>query len=104
MLAWLTISYFRSGPEGVCIRAARRLESLLTLWSVAPADELLSDRQANQAYTTADIGRPYIISFLSSGDWIDIDTDQLSTFKRQAQLDLLAEQKFIWPCRVAKVE
>ena len=104
MLAWLTTPYFRSGPEGVCIRAARQLESLLSLWSVAPADELLSDRQHNQAHITVDIGRLYIIYFLSGGDWIDIDTDQLSTSKRQPHLDLLAEQKFIWPCRVAKVE
>jgi len=51
----------------VCIRAARQLESLLPLWSVTPADELLSGRQDNQAYTTADISRSYIVYFLSSG-------------------------------------
>ena len=75
-----------------CIHAARQLESLLPLWSVEPANELLSDRQDNEAYAATDGGgRTYIVYFPSGGEvrfdlseasgiltiqWINIDTGQ----------------------------
>ena len=45
------------------IRAARKLESKIPLWSVQPANELLSDREANEAYLAADPGRAYAVYF-----------------------------------------
>jgi len=75
-----------------CIRAARQLESLLPLWSIEPVNELLSDRQDNEAYAATDgRGRTYIVYFPSGGEvrldlseaseiltiqWINIDTGQ----------------------------
>lgn len=74
-----------------CIRAARKLESLIPLWSVRPANDLLSDRQPNEAYLAANAGRAYAIYFPAGGvvsldlsgakgqlvaRWIDVDTGQ----------------------------
>ncbi|MEZ6078759.1 MAG: hypothetical protein R3C56_24730 [Pirellulaceae bacterium] len=50
-----------------CIRAARKLESFAPLWSVQAANELLSDREANEAYLAADKGRSYLIYFPAGG-------------------------------------
>lgn len=72
-----------------CIRAARKLESLIPLWSVEPNAELLSDCDPNEAYVAADRGRAYAVYFPAGGDvqldlteakrkftihWINIDT------------------------------
>jgi hypothetical protein len=74
-----------------CIRAARRLESLIPLWSVSPADDLLSNRDDNEAYVAANRGRAYAVYFPAGGEvqldlndasgtlnaqWINIDTGQ----------------------------
>ncbi|MGE0759866.1 MAG: hypothetical protein AB7F89_07095 [Pirellulaceae bacterium] len=71
------------------IRAARRLESHIPLWTVTPANELLSERHANEAYLAADPGRAYALYFPAGGQvridlsaankpltayWIPIDT------------------------------
>lgn len=86
------------------IRAARRLESLIPLWTVQPANELLSDRSDNEAYLAAEKGKAYAIYVPHGGDvevdftdvkgsltvhWINIDTgrpgqtQQLSGGKKQ---------------------
>jgi Putative collagen-binding domain of a collagenase len=55
------------------IRAARKLESKIPLWSVHPANGLLSDRKANEAYLAADAGRAYAVYFPAGGElWIDV--------------------------------
>ena len=74
-----------------CIKAARRLESLIPLWSLEPAMELLSDCDPNEAYLAADKGRAYAVYFPSGGEvqvdvadvkgslavrWINIDTGE----------------------------
>lgn len=73
------------------IRAARKLESRIPLWSVKPANELLADRQPNEAYLAADPGKAYAIYFPAGGEvtvdftaakgalkahWIDIATGE----------------------------
>ena len=79
-----------------CIRAARKLEALVPLWSLQAADELLSEREANEAYMAADKGRSYVVYFPSGGTvqldlsgaqgeltahWINIDTGELGPQK-----------------------
>ncbi len=74
------------------IRAARKLESIIPLWSVEPANELLSDRDKNEAYLAADPGRSYVLYFPTGGEvqvdmsiakesliahWIDIDSGEM---------------------------
>jgi hypothetical protein len=50
------------------IRTARMLESKIPLWTVRPANELLSDREANEAYLAADPGRAYALYFPAGGE------------------------------------
>lgn len=49
------------------IRAARKLESKIPLWTVNPANELLSDRDENEAYLAAAPGEAYVLYFPSGG-------------------------------------
>jgi hypothetical protein len=73
------------------IRAARKLESKIPLWSLRPANELLSDRAANEAYLAAAPGRAYALYFPTRGEvrldlaaapgnwvahWINIDSGE----------------------------
>lgn len=73
------------------IRAARKLESKIPLWSVNPANELLSDRDPGEAYLAANTGRAYAIYFPAGGEvrvdlsgapgqlvaqWIDINSGE----------------------------
>ncbi|MEW4490625.1 DUF4185 domain-containing protein [Thalassoglobus sp. JC818] len=79
-----------------CLRAARNLESLVPLWSIEPDNDLLSDRQQNEAYAAADRGNAYVVYFPAGGDvtidltdttashieqWIDIDTGEFGERK-----------------------
>ncbi len=81
-----------------CIRAGRKLESLIPIWSVQPANDLLSERSSNEAYLAADKGRAYAVCFPAGGEvridlsdtsgplvahWINIDTGE---FGSQEQL------------------
>jgi hypothetical protein len=74
-----------------CLKAARKLESIVPLWDVLPANELLSDCAANEAYLAADKGKTYIVYFPAGGEvgldvsdaqgslvahWINIDTGE----------------------------
>ncbi|TWT64849.1 DUF6298 domain-containing protein [Allorhodopirellula solitaria] len=73
------------------IQAARELEARVPLWSVEAANELLSDREDNEAYLAADPGRAYAIYFPAGGSvhldrsghtrpltihWINIETGE----------------------------
>lgn len=73
------------------IRAARKLESKIPLWSVEPANELLSEREPNEAYLAAQPGRAYALYFPAGGEvrldltaapgeftvrWVDISTGE----------------------------
>lgn len=78
------------------IRAARKLESKVPLWSVEPHNDLCSDRDANEAYLAADPGRAYALYFPARSErrsqveidltaakgkwtihWIDVDAGEL---------------------------
>jgi len=69
--------------------AARKLESLMALWDIEPANALLADRSDNEAYLAARPGRAYALYFTQGGSvrldlrkssgeydlrWIDITT------------------------------
>ncbi|MEZ6133475.1 MAG: putative collagen-binding domain-containing protein [Pirellulaceae bacterium] len=74
-----------------CIRAARKLEALIPLWTVEPANELLFERNVNEAYLAANKGQAYAIYFPAGGEvtldmtdakgnfdvhWININTGE----------------------------
>jgi len=49
------------------IRAARKVESLVPLWTVDPANDLLRDREENEAYLAARRGEAYVLYFTDGG-------------------------------------
>ncbi len=80
-----------SEPASASIRAARKLESLVRLWDVEAANELLTDREENEAYLAARPGDAYALYFPDGGAvqldlrqhagpfqvrWIDIATGE----------------------------
>ncbi|MDG2380056.1 MAG: putative collagen-binding domain-containing protein [Pirellulaceae bacterium] len=58
-----------------CIRAARKIESYVPLWSVRPANSLLSDRDANEAYLATDQEKAWVLYFAAGGE-VSIDLSQ----------------------------
>lgn len=73
------------------IRAARLLESRIPLWTVEPANELMAERAANEAYLAANPGSAYAVYFPGGGavqldltaapgafdaHWINIETGE----------------------------
>lgn len=59
------------------IRAARKLESMIPLWTVKPANDLLSNRDPNEAYLAANPGRAYAVYFPAGGEVrIDFTADK----------------------------
>ena len=51
-----------------CIRAARKVESLVKFWDVEPRMGLLSDRGEDEAYLAADPGKRYVLYFTDGGE------------------------------------
>lgn len=103
-----------------CIRAARKLESLVPLWSVQPANELLSGRDANEAYLAADKGQAYIVYFPKGGQvqldasdskgslilhWLNIDSNQPGPQERLSgggQISLSSPDNNNWAAAIIK--
>lgn len=56
-----------SAPAKVSLVAARRLESLVPLWTVEPANHLLRERSENEAYLAARPGEAYALYFTDGG-------------------------------------
>ena len=65
------------------------MESLVAPWDLSPAQNLLSDREENEAYTAASAGKAYVVYFTNGGsvkldlapgeyllNWIDIQTGE----------------------------
>jgi hypothetical protein len=82
-----------SAPAAGSIRAARKLGSLVNFWELAPALELLRNREPNEAYLAAKPGRAYALYFPNGGEveldlrehagsfdvrWIEIGTGEWS--------------------------
>jgi len=83
-----------SEPAAASIQAARKLEALIKLWEVEPANDLLTERQENEAYLAARPGTAYVLYFTSGGSvgldlrrapgrfdtrWINVATGEWST-------------------------
>lgn len=103
-----------SEPARHALRAARKLESLVKLWELEPAQALLTDRDPNEAYLAANRGRSYALYLTDGGSvgldlreapgdftarWIDIATGewgQLETFAGGRILTVKAPAKGPW--------
>ena len=73
----------------VSVKAARKLEAVMKPWDIEPANELLADRENNEAYLACDRGKAYALYFTDGGEvgldlrkargryslrWIDLKT------------------------------
>jgi hypothetical protein len=56
-----------SEPARASLRAAREVEALVKWWDVNPANDLLSERQDNEAYLAARPGEAYVLYFPGPG-------------------------------------
>lgn len=56
-----------SPPAIASLRAARKLEKVIPAWNVNPANELLGEREDNEAYLTAKPGALYALYFTNGG-------------------------------------
>lgn len=60
-----------------CVRAARKVESLVPWWEVEPAQEVLRDREDNEAYAAVRPGEAYVVYFTDGGsvelDWTGVE-------------------------------
>jgi hypothetical protein len=56
-----------SGPAVSSLKAARKLEELIPMWEVRAANDLLTEREENEAYLAAKPGRLYALYFTDGG-------------------------------------
>jgi len=109
-----------SNPAAASLQAARKLETLVKPWDVAPANELLGDRGENEAYLAAAPGRAYALYFTNGGDvqldlggyagpfqlrWIELATGQWageSTLAGDAKTRLAAPGAGGWVAAIVK--
>ncbi|NQT89488.1 hypothetical protein HQ560_22150 [bacterium] len=61
-----------------CIRAARKVESVVRFWDVEPHMELLRDRKENEAYLAAKPGTAYVL-FFTDGGTVGLDLTKHNT-------------------------
>jgi hypothetical protein len=59
------------------IRGARKLESQIPLWTLEPANDLLSGRKPNDAYLSADMGRAFAL-YLPVGGRVRVDLSSVN--------------------------
>jgi hypothetical protein len=57
------------------IRAGRKVESLVPLWTVDPANEFMRDRGENEAYLAARPGEAYLLYFTDGGS-VEVDLNK----------------------------
>lgn len=109
-----------SGPAVASLQAARKLESLIKLWDVEPANHLLGDRAANEAYLAARPGQAYALYFTDGGSvtldlkdapgrwtvrWIDIASGQWGpreTLEGGRSVPVNAPAKGHWAAAITK--
>lgn len=99
LLAGAASMRFHRPPSGLglndkaiaCLKAARKMESVFSMWDVEPTNHLLSGRDPNEAYLAASPGKYYALYFPAGGEvgldlsgaegnlilrWINIDTGE----------------------------
>ncbi len=66
-----------SQPAVAALKSARRLESLVPLWDLKPADDLLRDGSPNEGYLAARPGHAYAL-YLTNGGSVAVDLTGLA--------------------------
>jgi hypothetical protein len=54
-------------PAQDCIKALRKLESLVKMWELTPGNDLLTDYEDSKVFLTANPGRTYVLFFMEGG-------------------------------------
>jgi len=54
-------------PAQKCIKALRKLETLVEMWKLAPGNDLLSDYKKSKVFLSAKPGHKYILFFMEGG-------------------------------------
>ena len=63
-----------------CVKVAREIEKVAKFWELVPGNNLLSEREENEAYLTSKPGETYVL-FFTDGSEVGLDlTDFNSTF------------------------
>jgi hypothetical protein len=63
------------------VKVAREIESVVNFWELTPGNELLSEREKNEAYLTSKPGEVYVIFFTDGGE-VELDlTGENADFK-----------------------
>ncbi len=58
------------------MKAAREIEKIIPFWELTPHNELLADRQENEAYLTLNPGEVYLLFFPDEGEvQLDLSND-----------------------------
>lgn len=65
-----------------CVKVAREIEKIVKFWELQPGNNLLSDREENEAYLASNPGNVYVIFFTDGGE-IGLD---LTGFKTEFNL------------------
>ncbi len=74
------------------VKAAREIESIVKFWELTPGNELLSEREENEAYLTSNPGEKYVIFFTDEGK-VGLD---LREFKYRFRLKWMNVRKGEW--------
>ncbi len=61
-----------------CVRAAREIEKTTIFWELQPGNNLLSDREENEAYLTSKPGKIYVLFFTDGGE-IGLDLTEFNS-------------------------
>lgn len=57
-----------SGKVQSTLKSIRMLERRVKLWDLIPADDMLSDRDDNEAYLATELGRAHVVFFTNGGE------------------------------------
>jgi len=105
-----------------CIGAARKLETEIKLWEVAPRLDLLGDRGVDEAYLAAKPGEKYVLYFTDGGSvqldlngydgeftlkWIDVSTGGWGaeyTFNAGTAVTVDAPKRGGWVAAIVRVQ
>ncbi len=96
ILAGVAAARFHRPPAGLglsataqaSIRSVRKLERVVKLWEVHPANELLRDRAADEAYLAVAPGKAYVLYFPRNGS-VRLDLRKAAGNWRLRWLDIL---------------
>jgi hypothetical protein len=81
-----------SAPSMATVKAAREIESIVPFWELTPGNELLTDREEQEAYLASKPGEAYIVFFTDGGE-VGLD---LGAYNNDFDLRWMEIRKGMW--------